>query len=64
MCDLTANEIQTEKRQPISFYRTDRVYSWSKVEYNLSATGETIVPVLQSMCDWGKNYLDKREQSK
>ncbi len=31
-----------------------------KVEYNLSAAGVTIVPVLQAMCDWGKNYLQER----
>ena len=31
-----------------------------KVEYNLSAAGTTIVPVLQAMCDWGKSYLQEK----
>jgi DNA-binding HxlR family transcriptional regulator len=27
-----------------------------KVEYSLSEYGRTLVPVLQSMCDWGRNH--------
>jgi DNA-binding HxlR family transcriptional regulator len=27
-----------------------------KVEYRLSELGETIIPVLNSMCEWGKKY--------
>lgn len=30
-----------------------------KVEYNLSEFGLTIVPVLQAMCDWGREYIDR-----
>lgn len=26
--------------------------------YSLTAFGESIIPVLESMCDWGKGYLD------
>ena len=29
-----------------------------KTLYSLTALGESIVPVLESMCDWGKGYLD------
>lgn len=29
-----------------------------KVEYNLSEFGRSIVPVLDSMCSWGTNYLN------
>ena len=33
-----------------------------KVEYNLSGAGETLIPVLRAMCDWGNVYLkEKRE---
>lgn len=27
-----------------------------RVEYSLTETGETLIPILQSLCDWGKNY--------
>ncbi|AWI06443.1 winged helix-turn-helix transcriptional regulator [Clostridium drakei] len=27
-----------------------------KVEYGLSKLGESMKPILKSMCDWGKNY--------
>lgn len=27
-----------------------------KVEYALSEYGETLVPVMQTMCDWGENH--------
>lgn len=29
-----------------------------KVEYTLSEFGKSIIPVLESMCNWGKNYLE------
>ncbi len=33
-----------------------------KVEYSLSELGETLMPILRMMCDWGKDYY-KRSQS-
>ncbi|MGN0594175.1 MAG: winged helix-turn-helix transcriptional regulator [Hominimerdicola sp.] len=30
-----------------------------KVEYSLSDFGRTIIPVLNSMCNWGTEYLEK-----
>jgi len=27
-----------------------------RVEYSMTETGETLVPILQSLCDWGKSY--------
>lgn len=27
-----------------------------KVEYHLSDIGESLVPILQSLCEWGKEY--------
>ena len=33
-----------------------------RVEYTLSAEGQTFLPVLQLMCDWGWEY-DSRHQS-
>jgi DNA-binding HxlR family transcriptional regulator len=29
-----------------------------KVEYSLTELGQSINPVLKSLCDWGKNYQD------
>ncbi|ASP17229.1 HTH-type transcriptional activator HxlR family protein [Neisseria sp. oral taxon 020 str. F0370] len=34
-----------------------------RVEYRLSAEGETFAPVLDAMCDWGKAY-DARHEKK
>ncbi len=28
-----------------------------KTEYSLSERGQTIIPILDAMCDWGRNYL-------
>lgn len=30
-----------------------------KTEYSLTDFGRTLMPVLNAMCDWGKDYLDK-----
>ncbi|PLR80215.1 HxlR family transcriptional regulator [Bacillus canaveralius] len=30
-----------------------------KVEYSLTETGESLMPILESMYDWGKNYMNK-----
>lgn len=32
-----------------------------KVEYRLSPKGETLIPILESMCDWGEknNYIHR-----
>ncbi|RXJ04518.1 HxlR family transcriptional regulator [Anaerobacillus alkaliphilus] len=29
-----------------------------KVEYSLTAQGETLMPILDSMYEWGKNYIE------
>jgi DNA-binding HxlR family transcriptional regulator len=29
-----------------------------KVEYSLTEHGETLIPILESMYDWGKNYME------
>lgn len=35
-----------------------------KVEYSLSDFGRSIIPVLDAMCDWGKEYLhEKRKET-
>lgn len=34
-----------------------------KVEYSLSDFGKSIIPVLDSMCNWGKNYLKQGGES-
>lgn len=28
-----------------------------KTEYSLTELGQTIVPIVQSLCDWGENYF-------
>lgn len=30
-----------------------------KTEYSLSEFGNTILPIINAMCDWGTIYLDK-----
>lgn len=34
-----------------------------KTEYSLSERGQTIIPILDAMCDWGKNYLRENGQN-
>ena len=29
-----------------------------KVEYSLTSFGKTVIPVLDSLCHWGSEYLD------
>ncbi len=33
-----------------------------KTEYTLTAFGESLMPVLDAMCDWGERYLEKLER--
>lgn len=32
-----------------------------KVEYSLSEFGESIIPILEAMCNWGADYLSELE---
>lgn len=32
-----------------------------KVEYSLTAEGQSLMPILATMCKWGKEYCDKYE---
>lgn len=32
-----------------------------KVEYSLSEFGKTLIPILEIMCDWGKDYMEQQE---
>lgn len=34
-----------------------------KTEYNLTELGKSFIPILNAMCDWGRNYLENREIS-
>lgn len=34
-----------------------------KTVYSLTPFGESIIPVLNSMCQWGENYLAERDQT-
>lgn len=31
-----------------------------KVEYSLSEFGKTLIPILEIMCDWGKDYMEQQ----
>jgi len=33
-----------------------------KVEYSLSDFGKTLLPILDVMCDWGREYMEKTER--
>lgn len=33
-----------------------------KTEYNLTEFGESLIPVLDAMCNWGREYLEQSEQ--
>lgn len=35
-----------------------------KVEYSLSDFGKSIIPVLESMCNWGESYLSEFQLGK
>lgn len=32
-----------------------------KVEYSLTEFGKTIIPILDTMCNWGNNYLQNKQ---
>ncbi len=34
-----------------------------KVEYSLTETGQTFIPVLNVICSWGKDFLNRRLKS-
>ena len=34
-----------------------------KVEYSLSAQGKTLIPILNVMCDWGREYMARNEMT-
>jgi DNA-binding HxlR family transcriptional regulator len=31
-----------------------------KVEYSLTAKGESVIPILKSLCDWGEEYCSSK----
>ena len=33
-----------------------------KVEYSLTEFGESIIPILNAMCDWGNDYLNNSKK--
>ncbi|MHA3065467.1 winged helix-turn-helix transcriptional regulator [Lacticaseibacillus saniviri] len=43
---------------------TRRVYEQvpPKVEYSLSPLGETLAPILNQLCEWGENNIDRRRR--
>lgn len=49
---LSATLKELEKEQLI--IRTEYPQVPPKVEYRLSARGASLIPILQSMCDWGE----------
>lgn len=32
-----------------------------KVEYSLSEFGKTLLPILDTMCDWGRGYMERKK---
>lgn len=34
-----------------------------KVEYSLSDFGKTLIPILDVMCDWGRDYMARKEMA-
>ncbi len=43
---------------------TRRIYEQvpPKVEYSLSPLGETLAPILNQLCEWGENNIDRRRR--
>ena len=35
-----------------------------RVEYSLTATGKTFIPILQALCNWGKKRIAEAEQKR
>lgn len=35
-----------------------------KVEYSLTATGRSLLPILATLCDWGIHYVNESETAK
>jgi DNA-binding HxlR family transcriptional regulator len=35
-----------------------------KVEYSLTDSGESLMPILRMMCDWGEKYYEKIDMNK
>jgi DNA-binding HxlR family transcriptional regulator len=33
-----------------------------KVEYSLTLKGESVLPILDSLCEWGKKYCEEEEK--
>lgn len=33
-----------------------------KTEYSLSEFGKSLTPIINAMCDWGNNYIDKNDK--
>ena len=33
-----------------------------RVEYNLTPKGESVIPILDSLCKWGKEYCESEEE--
>lgn len=34
-----------------------------KVEYSLTSSGKNIIPILDSMCNWGMQYLNEHKET-
>lgn len=35
-----------------------------RVEYSLTLKGESVLPILDALCEWGKNYCEGEENWK
>ncbi len=57
---LTQQLKELEKYKLVS--RKDYLTNPPKVEYTLTEIGETLVPIMQQMNQWGKNYVNKYKE--
>lgn len=62
MLDITDSVLSTTLRELVADEIVERIQYNEiavRVEYSLAEKGETLVPILENICSWSQNYIDK-----